>query len=318
MALWAVIPPLLLVVYYYYRIPTAPSLLRLLLFLIFGAISGLLALSLEWVFETAVNLVVDWQKMQRVFLGVALRQLLEISPIEESCKLMAVIVPTYYLQRRYQLRPSTIFLFTIAAALGFDAEESWIYLSYDTASILERLIGTPVHALLSSPWGYALAISIGSNIRSHDKNRKLLASSWLNSVICHALVNTLSSAGSFTFPLRLLSYGLFPFFLWMFWRLEQLLRRVQAKIPLTLISGNTPYRRYWQRGLVVFALMLGGNAFFGLFLLAKKLEPLSPSQLFYPDILLFILRNLTLNLIFGFLAWFIYQYLRRAKSRKYI
>ena len=318
MPLWAVIPPLLLLVYYYYRIPTAPSLLRLLLFFMFGAISGLLALSLEWVFETAVNLVVDWQKIQRVFLGVALRQLLEISPIEESCKLIAVIVPTYYFQHRYRLRPSTVFLFSIATALGFDAEESWIYLSDNTASILERLIGTPVHVLLSAPWGYALGIFVGSNIRSDYRQKKLLASSWLNSIICHALVNTLSSAGSFTLPVRLLSYGLFPFFLWMFWRLEQLLRREQGKISIALITANTLDRRYWQQGLVLFALMLGGNALFGLFLLAKKLEPLNPVQLFYPDILLFILSNLTQNLIFGFLAWFIYRYLRRAKYRKYI
>jgi len=66
-----------------------------------------------------------------------------------------------------------------------------------------------------------------------------------------------------------LSYGLFPFLLWMFWRMEGLLQRVQRKSPIILISGFTPIHRYWQMGLALFALILGGNAIFGFFLLAR-------------------------------------------------
>ena len=99
----------------------APSLLRLLLLFILGAISGFVALSLELVFENVANSVVNWQKIQYSLLGVALRQLVEVGPIEEGCKLVAVVAPTSYLQRRYQLRLSTVFLFTIAVALGFTA-----------------------------------------------------------------------------------------------------------------------------------------------------------------------------------------------------
>jgi RsiW-degrading membrane proteinase PrsW (M82 family) len=314
--LCAVIPPLLLLAYYYYRVTTAPSLLRLLLFFIIGAISGFIALGLEWVFETVANSIVDWQQMNKSLPGVALRQLVEIGPIEESCKLAAVVTPTCYFKRKYELRASSIFLFTIAVALGFTAEENWIYLYNGTASIFERSIGTPVHALFSAPWGYALGIFIGSYVRL-SRYKKVIPSAWLNSVICHALVNLLSSAWRYPAPLNFLSYGLFPFLVWMFWRLEQLLRKVQTKPPITLISGYTPKLRNWQRGLALFALMIGGNAIFGLFLMVRILSPLSPSQLFYPDILWFIFPRFLLSLIFGLIAWLIYRYLRRSARRQY-
>jgi RsiW-degrading membrane proteinase PrsW (M82 family) len=314
--LYAVIPPLLLLTYYYCRVSTAPSLLRLLLLFIVGAIFGFIALSLEWLFETVANSIVDWQQMNRSLPGIALRQLVEIGPIEEGCKLAAVVVPTCYFQRRYQLRPGSVFLFTIAVALGFTAQENWIYLDNGTASILERAIATLVHALFSAPWGYALGIFIGSYIRL-SRYKKVIPRAWLNSVICHALVNFLSSAWRYPAPLNFLSYALFPFLLWMFWRLEQLLRKVQSKPPITLISGYTPKLRNWQRGLVLFALIIGGNAIFGLFLMGRILGPLSLSQLFYPDILGFIFTRFLLSLIFAMIAWLIYRYLRRSAQRQY-
>jgi RsiW-degrading membrane proteinase PrsW (M82 family) len=302
----AVIPPLLLLFYYYYRILTAPSLFRLLLLFVCGAISGFVALSLEIGFETVVN----WRQFNYSLPGIALRQLVEIGPIEESCKLITVLIPTYYLQRRYQLRPSTVYLFTIAVALGFTAQENWIYLYYNTASILDRSIGTPVHAMFSAPWGYALAMRL-----NHSRN--LLFRAWLNSVVCHALVNVLSSAWRYSPPVRFLSYGLFPFLLWMFWRMEQLLRKVEGKRPITLISAYTLQQRYWQKGLVVFALMLGGNAIFGLFLLARDLIPLNWQQLFVPKVMWFILSRFLINLNFAVIACLIYLSLRRSARRRY-
>ncbi len=313
--IWAVVPPLVLLSYYYSRVTTAPSLLRLLLFFIVGAISGYIALNLELAFETVANKIVDWQRLQRFLPGIALRQLVEIAPIEEGCKLVAVVAPIWYLKRRYQLRSSTVFLFTIAVALGFTAQENWNYLVNGIASILERSIGTPVHAMFSAPWGYALAIYISANI-GLSQNRKFISQAWLNSVFCHAFVNILSSAWRYPIPLSFLGYGFFPFLLWMFWRLEKLLRRVQGKQPITLISAYTSKERYWQRGLVLFALILGGNAIFGLFLLVRKLSPLRLSQLFYPDILWFILSRFLLNLSFAVVAWLIYRYLRRLGTSK--
>jgi len=323
--LWAAIPPLLLLGYYYCRVSFAPPLLKLLMFFIIGAISGILALSLEWIFEIVVNRVVDWHQIKlclptsrcaSTLPGIALRQLVEVGPIEEGCKFVAVVVPTCFLQRKYRLFASTVFLFTIAVALGFTAEENWIYLFHDRASILDRIIGMPVHAMFSAPWGYALGIYISSNTRL-NRDKTFIFRAWLNSVICHALVNVLSSAWRYSLPLGFLSYGLFPFLLWMFWRLEQLLRKVQGKPAITVISGHTPQHRYWQRSLVLFALVMGGNAIFGLFLLARILSPLSPSKLFDTDILWFIISRFSLNLFFGVLAWGIYRYLRHSARRRY-
>lgn len=314
--MWATIPPLLLLGYYYWRVQFTPSWLRLLLLFGFGAMSGFAALKLELVFEDVANRVVNWHRLHYSLFGIALRQLVEIGPIEEGCKFVAVVVPTYYFQRKYELRLSSILLFTIAVALGFTAQENWNYLFHGTASIFNRSIGTPVHAMFSAPWGYALGMYLSSRMRLHQY-RKLIPKAWINSVICHSLVNVLSSAWRYPIPVSFLSYGLFPFLLWMFWRLEQFLRRVQGKPPIALISGYTPQHRYWQRGLVLFALMLGGNAIFGLFLLVNAFSPLSPSQLLYPNVLRFILSRVLLNLMFGTIAWVIYRYLRYSARRRY-
>lgn len=300
---WAVLPPLLLLVYYYRRVVAALPLPQLLLCFGLGALSGLVALGLEFGFEYLANWLGNWEKITRSLAGVALRQLTVVGPIEEGCKLGGVLLFCQLRgNRRDRLsRPTIIYISAIAIALGFTAEENWVYLANGTASILDRAIGTPVHAMFSAPWGYALA-----------RNRRLITWAWINAVICHALVNIFSSAWRYPPPLRFLSYGLFPFLLWMFWRLEGLLRRVQDRSPIILISGITPVHRYWQLGLVLFALMLGGNTLFGLFLLARSVGALSLSQLFYPDVLWFIFSRGILNLIPGLLAWGIYRYLRHA------
>jgi len=314
LGLWAVIPPLLLLGYYYWRVAGAPSPQRLLLFFILGAISGLIALGLQWVFETTVGSIFNWRLIQRSLPGVALRQLVVIAPIEEGCKLAAVFFPIKYLSSQQKLTPRTIFLFALAVALGFAAQENCIYLYYGTASISDRLIGTPVHAMFSAPWGYALAVSLYFKIRVHRYTQSV-PRACLNSVICHSLVNILSSAGRYPIQLQFLSYALFPFLLWMSWRLEQLFRRVQGKYPITLISGRTIQQRYWQRGLVLFILILGGNAIFGLFLLGRIISPLSLLQIFSPRFFSLILTRFLLNLLFGLVAWGIYKYLRYAARR---
>jgi RsiW-degrading membrane proteinase PrsW (M82 family) len=309
--LWAVVPPLLLLAYYYRRVLPRPPLLHLLLCFGVGALSGFVALSLEWGFEHLANQLVNWDRITRSLAGVALRQVVEVGAIEEGCKLGGVVLFLYsdriVNSHRHHTasHPTTIFMLTIAIALGFTAQENWVYLSNDMASVSDRAIGTLVHALFSAPWGYALAT-----------NRRLIAT-WVNAVICHALVNIFSTSPRYPPPLLFLSYGLFPFLLWMCWRLEGLLRRVQRKPPIILISGLTPIHRYWQLGLVLFALMLGGNALLGFFLLARSLSPLSLSQLFYPNVLWFILSRSLTNLMPGLLAWGIYKYLRYSASRMY-
>ena len=316
LVLWAVIPPLLFLWFYYRRTPAAPPGLKLLVLFIIGAISGFAALGLEWAMENVANRVLDWQQIQRHFFGVVLRQILAIAPIEEGCKLLAVILPISYLQRQYHLRTTTVFLFTIAVALGFTAEETWIYLSHGTSSILDRSLGTPVHAMFSAPWGYALAIYISAG-RRFNRDRNLIFIAWLNSIFFHALVNILSISVRFSQPTNLLIYGLFPVLLWMFWRLEQLLQKVQGKRNLPLISGYTSSARTWQRGLVLLILSLGGNAIFGLLILSRKISPLRWELWFEPKIFWFIVQELLFNFGLGLLAWLIYSYLRSLSRRRW-
>ncbi|MEO3706286.1 PrsW family glutamic-type intramembrane protease [Trichormus azollae] len=68
-------------------------------------------------------------------------------------KFIGVIIPLFFLQRRYKFRATTVFLFNIAVPLGFTAEENWIYLFHDQALPLEGITARPVHAMLSAPWG---------------------------------------------------------------------------------------------------------------------------------------------------------------------
>ena len=322
--LWAITSSLLLLAVYYLRSPSAPSLLRLLSFFAFGAISGFLALGLQFGFETLANSLFEWQRFTRNIFGAILRQLIQIAPIEESCKLIAVVVPTYYLRHRHSLRSSTVFLFAmplatiedgIAASLGFTAQENAIYVFNDSSSLVERIIGTPIHAMFSAPWAYVVSVNFPNQTLFRTYKDPLIKA-WLNSVICHAVVNLLATAGSYSSSLRFLSYGLFPFLLWMFWRLEQLLRRVQGRPTIILVSAYTRQHRYWQRGLILFALMLGGNAIFGMFLLWQTVSPLIERGIFDNQILTFILSRSALNLVYGVIAWGIYRYLLQVARKR--
>ncbi|OWY66103.1 PrsW family intramembrane metalloprotease [cyanobacterium TDX16] len=328
--IWAVIPPLLLLIYYYRRATAPPPLFPLLLCFGWGAIFGSIALGLEWIFEYLTSQWEDWQRFTRILAGVAVRQLVFIAPIEEGCKLAGVITFKWLAGRRGNGRSPalSIFIQTIAIALGFTAQESWVYLSNGVATVFDRAIGTPIHAMFSATFGYALAREQGKRelreLREKITNSRLptpdsrlpTPKSLINAIICHALVNIFSSAWRYNPPINLLSYLLFPFLLWLFWRMEECWRRVQHQPSIILISGMTAIHRHWQRGLVLFTLVLGGNAIFGFFLLVRTLSPLHPVQLLEPDIFWFIASRSVLNSIPGAIAWGIYRYLRFAARRR--
>ena len=310
---WGVLPPLFFLFYYYHRVSNSPSLLRLLLFFALGAICGGIALNLQLNFEIFIGKFTNWQSIKSYFAVEIWRQLVQVAPIEETCKLAAVFLPAWFFQKRYRLRRTSLFLFAIAVSLGFTALENCVYLNEDKSLILDRFISTPFHAMFSAPWAYAISVQIGCRIDSQD-DRKLLSQAWINSIICHALVNILSSAWRDP-SLSFLSYGLFPFLVWMFWRLEQLLRKIQRQFSIVLITAKTPKNRNFQRGLIIFALMLGGNAISGLFTLGQILSSLDREQLFEPSILLFILSRSLVSIGFGIVAWGIYRHLRLSGER---
>jgi RsiW-degrading membrane proteinase PrsW (M82 family) len=321
----AVIPALLLLAFYCWRLNCSflPPLSRLFLifsFFLLGIISGLFALGLQLIFESLIGKISNWQRFTRTLLGASIRQLFAIAPIEEGCKLAVTFLPVYYLQTRYFWGSQAIFLCAIAVCLGFSAQENVNYIFHDSELLFDRIIGTAFHLLFSTPWVYVLSkyfllknIIINS---SRHNYRKDLFFAGLNSVICHAVVNLLSTAGEYQRNLQFLSYGLFPFLLWIFWRLEQYLNLVKNKPKTQLISGITPQHRYWQRGLVLFILMLGGNAIFGMFVLVKIVSPLLSRNIFDAEILWFILSRTFVNLIFGILAGGIYFYLRNSAKKR--
>jgi RsiW-degrading membrane proteinase PrsW (M82 family) len=283
LVVWALAPPLLVLTYYYRRVPAAPPLPRLLLWFVVGALSGLVALGLEWGFELLANSVGDWDRITHTLPGVALRQMVEVGPIEEGSKLGGVIL--FQWKRSPPRHPSTIFLYTIAIALGFSAEENWVYFANGTASIIDRLIGTPVHALFSAPWGYALALASCSTIRSGSDSR-IVAKAWVNALACHALVNVLSGAWRYSQPLHFLSYGLFPFCCGCFGGWRDYYRKCR-EVPYCINLWFYTHLSILANGFSAVYPHLGGNAIFGLFLLARSLIPLSPSQVFYPNFWLF-------------------------------
>nr|WP_242038517.1 PrsW family glutamic-type intramembrane protease [Chroococcidiopsis sp. [FACHB-1243]] len=326
----------MLLIYYYRRATAPPPLFLLLLCFGWGAIFGGIALGLEWIFEHIINQWEGWQRFTRTLAGVAVRQLVFVAPIEEGCKLAGVVAFRCLVGRRGNGRSPalSIFIETIAIALGFTAQESWVYLSNGVATVFERAIGTPIHAMFSAAFGYALAREQGRAGTSWEQrsreaegqgsNDQLPITNYhhtthyflINAIICHALVNIFSSAWRYNPPINLLSYLLFPFLLWLFWRMESWWRQVQHQPSIILISGMTAMHRHWQRGLVAFALMLGGNAIFGFFLLVRTLSPLHPVQLLEPDIFWFIASRSALDSIPGAIAWGIYRYLRFAASRR--
>jgi RsiW-degrading membrane proteinase PrsW (M82 family) len=265
--------------------------------------------------------------LTRTLAGVAVRQLAFIAPIEEGCKLAGIVTFQLLARGRGDGRSPAISIFiqTIAIALGFTAQENWVYLSNSVATVFDRAIGTPSHAMFSTAFGYALAREEGRReLReqlptTHYPSKvfsRTVSHSLINAIICHALVNIFSSAWRYDPPLNFFSYLLFPFLLWLFWRMEGWWRRVQHQPLIVLISGTTSIHRYWQRGLVLFALILGGNAIFGFFLLVRTLSPLHPAQLLEPDVFWFAASRWGLNLIPGLIAWGIYKYLRVSASRR--
>ncbi|PAX59647.1 PrsW family glutamic-type intramembrane protease [Brunnivagina elsteri] len=314
----AVAPALLLLAFYHWRLnfSASRSLLRSTLFFfsffILGMISGLLALGLQLIFESLIGQIPGWQRFTRTLIGASIRQLFAIAPIEEACKFAVTFIPVYFLQSRYNLRIRAIFLCAIAVCLGFSAQENVVYVFHNSELLFERVIGTAFHTLFSTPWVYALS-KYTTIINSHQQDyRKYLFFAGANSVICHALVNILSTAGEYARNLQFLSYGLFPFLLWMFWRFELCLNLVQNKSVTPLISGLTRQHRYWQRGLVLFILILGGNAILGMFVLVEKVSPLLSRNILDAEIFWYILSRISVNLIFGILAVAIYLYLRNS------
>jgi RsiW-degrading membrane proteinase PrsW (M82 family) len=322
--LWALLPPLAVLVCYYRPLRAALPRWKLLLLFGIGNITGIAALGLEWGVEELLQKFIDLNELTRPLLGAALRQFLEVAPIEEGTKLVTALWAIGYFGRRnwiVPVQPSTSFLATTAIALGFAAEENLVYLWNGTASIFARLVGTPVHAFFSAPWGYALGLPMYQTYGIFRKQwRNHLLRAWCNSVVCHAVVNILSDAWRYPEPDRWLGYGLFPFLLWLLWRMDYYWRLAQGQSSLKLISGNTWLERLGQYGLAGLAFLVGGNAILGLFMLGNQLSGLNLVLLLSeanPRFWRTLLNWVGISLIQLAMAIGIYYYLRKSSVRRY-
>jgi RsiW-degrading membrane proteinase PrsW (M82 family) len=299
-----------------------------------GGLAGLVALGLQWIVEWVGNFFPLWRIGTRSLVGAAVRQLIAIGPIEEGCKFAGVLLlialssltpltlrdinPSYSPQS-WGARGATL-LYTIAIACGFTAEENLLYFWNGIAPVFDRTAGVAVHTWFSAPWGYALGYvlsypfqSVFSGIKSNWRDLLLAL---LIAIASHALVNIFAIAGGYDPPVQWLNYSLFPFFVWMAWRMENFVRRSRGELPLALISGLTRTERNWQRGLVLFLVMIGGNTIYSWFLLGRTISTLSFSQLLEtPALQYFLLSRFALSLIPAAIAWMIYCYLRKRSDR---
>jgi RsiW-degrading membrane proteinase PrsW (M82 family) len=322
--LWALVPPLVVLVCYYRPLRSALSRSKLLLLFLLGNLAGAAALGLQWGFEEFLNQFVDYNQLTRPLIGAALRQFLEVAPLEEGTKLVTVLWAIGYFGRRNWVvptQPATTFIAATAVALGFAAEENLVYLWNGTASVFARLVGTPVHAFFSAPWGYALGLPVYQTLGIFRRQwRRRFLRTWCDAVVCHAVVNILSIAWSYPEPDRWLGYGLFPFLLWLLWRMDHYWRLAQGRSSLPLISGSTWKERLWQRTLAGLALLLGGNAILGLFMLGNQLSALNLSLVLADSNTRFwrtVINWLVLSLIPAAVAIAIYFYLRKSTIRRY-
>ena len=336
--LWGIFPPLLAIAYYRHRLRAYVSLRPLLVGFLLGGLAGLVALGLQWIVEWAGNFFPLWRIGTRSLVGAAVRQLIAIGPIEEGCKFAAVLLlislsplspPTLrnvhhsYFPQNWGARGAEVLLYTTAIASGFTAEENLIYFWNGIAPIFDRTVCVAVHTWFSAPWGYALGYvlsypsqSIFTDIKRSWRNLPLAL---LIAIASHALVNIFAIAGGYDPPVQWLNYGLFPFFVWMAWRMENLVRRSRGESPLALISGLTRTERNWQRGLVLFLVIIGGNAIYSWFLLGRTISTLSFSQLLEtPALQHFLLSRFALSLIPAAIALMIYRYLRKRSDRSQI
>lgn len=316
--IWSVAPALILLAYYYRRLSRRLVLLQTFGFFCLGILSGVVALAVGWRIETTLIEFGNWETLTLTFVGVVIRQFLVVAPVEELCKFLAFIIPIYLFRWRFGNHKPEIFLFAIALCLGFTAHENWVFLSNDNATPFDRIISTPVHAMFAAPWIYIITKNLTNlanlaNLTNLTNltNKYQLLSAWLNCVACHALINIFANAGAFTIPIRYLSYCLFPCLLYLFWRMERLLKLAEVRKIKYLLKYFPIPHRYWRLGLILFALSLGGNALLGIFITIRTIIPLPIVKIWEFSTITLLTGRILYNITFGLIAWGIYYYLQK-------
>jgi RsiW-degrading membrane proteinase PrsW (M82 family) len=269
---WAIGPPWLLLQVYARRMRAAPQGLGLFVLFCLGGVAGLLALGIEWLIMLGGEQLPGWRAFNRELMGHILRQVLVVGPVEEGCKVLAVVVPIGLLLKRYQrvpAQPSTVMLAAIAVAMGFGAQESLMYLLNGRGTLVDALLRGPFHGLFSAPWGLALGVTLCRRNGDLASGSRRVITGWIAGALCHAALNSLVYA---SVRQRWLGWLIFPWVLWLWWQFEGMVARAQGDLPPRLVTATRLLGQLGQRMVVVVIMGLGGNALLGLYSLANGLE----------------------------------------------
>jgi hypothetical protein len=252
-----------------------------------------------------------------------------VAPAAEACKFAAVVLPLWWLLRRYRqvpAQPSTVWLATIAVALGFAAQTNLVALWYQRAPVINLLLGLPMQAIFSATWGFALGFALGRLGRHREYSAKWMMQSWLAACFCHGAWNGLvvlsRLPGQFTQPplpdltSAHLWYFLFPWALWLWWQTERMLIRSQGEVPPQLITATTPLGRCGQSLMILICLGFGGAALYALRDFGASLQDTWALRLTFDRPTAIVLaQSLLRTMILGAIALYVFDRLRQAKSQ---
>jgi RsiW-degrading membrane proteinase PrsW (M82 family) len=334
---WGLVPPLAVLLLYYRRVRAAPSLSGLICLFGVGILAGFAALGLEWLVLITIKSVVaaglllptgprwltdGWldDRGSTAFVGLMLRQIGVIAPIEEGCKLAGVVLPLMLVIRRYRrlpAQPSTVLLATFAVAMGFAAQESSLAIWHNPSVIVNRTLGTPMHAIFSAPWGLTLGFALCRIIPTASgddriaRPYKLTMQAWMTACLIHAGSNCwiyLTQAARMSW----LVYPLFAWWLWLWWQTEGMLARSQGEPIPQLITATQRGGQIQEYVMAIAALGLGAAAINALRDFGNSVTLLWELRAtFDPATAWFVGQELLQTLILGTIGLYLFRYLRR-------
>ncbi len=274
--IWAIVPPFALMLVYHRRIRAAPPLRGTMLLFGLGMLAGLFAWSIESLLAVIIQALPPSMSLSQtapesILLSSILWQTAVVAPAAEACKLVTVVLPVWWLLRRYRrlpAQPSTVLLATIAVALGFAAQTSLVALWYRHESVVEMLMLMPMQAIFSMAWGFSLGVFLCRMPRQLEYSSKLIMHSWLAACLCHAGWNGILAVSRSLEPVasmpRLtpvhLLYLLFAWALWLWWQTERMLHRSQGEIAPHFVTAQTSGQLIVQYVLIGICLGIGGAA----------------------------------------------------------
>jgi RsiW-degrading membrane proteinase PrsW (M82 family) len=311
--LWALAPPAIVMLWYARRLKSAPD--RRVLFGLFflGAIAGCVAAGMQWGFNWGAMRIPGWWEFSRSTLGQLLRQFGVTAPIEELCKLAAVVLVLRWLWVRsgkMPAQPGTVLIAAMAVGFGFAAQENLMYLLAGRATVIDRLLSVPGHGIFAAPWGLALGFAVCRLARHLRYSVDLVWKGWFAAVLCHGLANSIALL-SMVPGLGNILYLFFPWILYLAWLTEGILARAQGEPLPGRPWGATLLERLRYFGFGVAALWLGGLAIMNLRILGNSvIDPwryalMVPSN---PNLNYFLVQKFFAVVILGMAAIMVFRY----------